>query len=439
MYEFVDTRSVAPDFKKLETEINRTLSAMPENESKPEEMKSLKESLLKLFHTLKEEAYQGQSFKDSEEYLRFLIQMELGDISTASNRQLGAKLQQQFSEVESKSHDLQISCGNSADEGSSREPSSEAPPVDLPGEGHSTPEEQSRTVFGMKFAMATAYQTCDSLRLPAITANTDDVVGIAKGRDVGGGFARHYASISDIQRTHYYIRNVNYESGCFQVKNQPLVYDFGGAPKVESNTLNMFKNAGIGGTALGIDCSAFMSTGFAAAGLRYTPNVANKAIFVRQVSGQFINPVASGWKCWDRISMNGEDSLHAGDVMAVQGHVVMIDSVGRDPFGLNKIKSQNDCSNVSSRNFDFVIMQSSPSKSSIGINRYVARDYLDEGVKMKAGFEKYAYYACLAKFQNKKFTLNDSAVGIIRHKGTASCMAPRMKLANQSCIEKCFQ
>ncbi len=54
--------------------------------------------------------------------------------------------------------------------------------------------------------------------------------------------------------------------------------------------------------------------------------------------------------------------MRAGDIVAVYGHVLLIDKVGADPFGSRlSATKESDCSEVSSNNFDFVVAQSGSS------------------------------------------------------------------------------
>ena len=74
----------------------------------------------------------------------------------------------------------------------------------------------------------------------------------------------------------------------------------------------------------------------------------------------------------------------------------MIDALGNDPLGLARTTSSSQCitARLSSSGFNFTIVQSSPSNSGIGINRYFAADYLATNSTMKAALEAYAVYAC---------------------------------------------
>jgi hypothetical protein len=131
-------------------------------------------------------------------------------------------------------------------------------------------------------------------------------------------------------------------------------------------------------------------------------------------------------------------TLSPGDIAAVSGHVVIIDSVGSDPFGLARAKNISQCSTLNSDGFNFVIIQSSPSKNGIGINKYMAADYLvDEVGTIKSGFETYAQEACKAKFQKKDILMKATGFQMVRHLQTSSCMDRPISLVGQDCALKC--
>lgn len=300
---------------------------------------------------------------------------------------------------------------------------------------------QQNVKFGAYFTMAHTYQSCEVLRLPDMTKATEDVQGVAKAQKVDSvGWGRKYTDISLIQKTNYYLKNIPDPSpGCTNIKNKPLVYDYGGTPSWDGkNSLNFFVNAGEGGPALGVDCSAFVSSAIAKAGLRYAPGLPNKPIYVRRSSSEFLDPESNQLTCFNRITLDGPQSVQDGDIMAVQGHVVILDHVGADPWGMAQVKTVSECSQLTYKNFDFTVLQSSPSKNSIGINRYKASDYLAESEKMRNGFEKYARQNCINFLTKKKTKPRYTDVSIIRHKMTSECLAPTLvDFQNQSCVASC--
>jgi hypothetical protein len=432
MYDFLEKNQASPNAKELQTELRQAILDLKSQRNSIEQVEMLASQVVRVYSILADQAKNKLGAQTYREHLRILIQLEMENQSTPAHVELGVELADAFAKINILSKSLALSCGSPAAPAPTPTPTPAPSPTDPPA---SPPK--SLAQFGARFAFATAYQSCQVLSLPDMTANTEDVIGIGKGKDIGGGFQRFYQSLSDIQNTHYYIRNIDYAKSCIQVRQQPLVYDFGGEPAVEPARLNFFVNAGDGGSALGLDCSAFISSALAAAGLKYTPQVSNKSIFVRQLSRDFIDPQLSGWKCFDRVAMLPQQSLQEGDILAVAGHVVMVDKVGSDPFGLGKINNIVNCSTISFKDFDFTVLQSSPSKGSIGINRYVAKDYLAESDKMRVGFETYAKAACQAHFGGVAISVSDNTVGLIRHKQTAECIDKKVELAGQSCIENC--
>ena len=293
-------------------------------------------------------------------------------------------------------------------------------------------------VFGAHYVMATAYQSCQVLGLPLVDASTANVQGVVRGAKIDAvGYGRVYTDVALLKRSHYYHRGQTYGPSCANQDKAPLVYDYGGKPAITaSSALDLFTNSG-GGPALGIDCSAFVSTAAAIAGNLYRSSTANKPTYTRFVSRDFINPTTSGWTCYDSVKVAPNAFIQPGDIAAVQGHVVMVDQVGSDPFGIANVRSSAECGALSYRNFDFAIIQSSPSKNSMGINRFTVRDYLVNEPHMQNMFVGYAKQACLSKFDKLIRTPVTSAYGIIRHKQTPACLAQKIALRNEGCISSC--
>lgn len=293
---------------------------------------------------------------------------------------------------------------------------------------------------GVNRILATAYQSCRVLDLPAMDASTADVEGITRTgtHSDGVGGKREITSLKSVQKTHYYIKGIATESSCTKVANNPLIYDYGGQPAISGTTLNFFKDSGSGTSVLGVDCSAFVSSAIAVVGMRYKPNLENKPIYTRQTSSKFISAKKSGFTCFDNVTVTAKQSIAAGDVVGINGHVVIVDRIGKDPFGLGSVKKESDCSKLNYKNFDIVVAQSSPSKNGVGINRYEVKDYLDETSGMRTAFVEMGKQACLAKFQQKSIKPSSSSWGFLRHKGTSECMAPRVSLSGESCAQRCF-
>ena len=362
---------------------------------------------------------------DSQEHLQKIIELEFEDISSDENVFLNKKMQQSLVRIDRLAQQMDLTC---------TAPETTTPALPPLPVSQNIP---SLSLLGGHLAMATAYQSCHSLRLPAMTTSTEDVQGVIRTTKVDNvGYRREYGDLSLIQKTHYYLQGGSYGGACQSILSQPMIYDYGGQPVVLSQKINFFVNSG-GGSALGIDCSAFISSALATAGLPYSSKIDNKPIFIRQNSAKFINPKTAGWNCFDRISLTPSQSIFPGDIMAIRGHVVMIDETSNDPFGIKNIVSRKDCEQLSYQNFNFIVLQSSPSKGSIGINRYQARDYLAESTGMRSSFLAYAKMACYSQVDKRNYSLIDNSAGIIRHKGTRECKASRVELTHEACINQC--
>jgi len=294
---------------------------------------------------------------------------------------------------------------------------------------------------GARWVMATAYQSCEAPRSPAMTAETKSAEGIrVTGRHPAGGQVRVISDLSLLQGTHPYLRIQNKDAGCFDVESRPLIYDFGGKPGYRSSgarEIDLFKNHGSGSRELGIDCSGLVFASLGVQGLRLIPNQDMTAGVTSGFgSSSLLNPPGA-WKCLERIGVGPGQTLRVGDIITIQGHTVLVDEVGGDPWGLKFAAHRGQCAQLTEDHMDFTVVQSSPSKGAVGINRYVARDYLKESASMRRGVLKYARAQCQAHFDQKQSRPTWSDVTILRHRGTPECVGRALTLARESCVQRC--
>jgi hypothetical protein len=364
---------------------------------------------------------------DNDEYETQLARLENGSRITEDYAKLSFKANQLLSETQLLSQAAGLGC--------------ELPPNPAPDTTPATPPE-SLTQFpthlknALRWTMSTAYQSCESVKLKPVDKTVENVQGIVKNESTWG---RSYSNIPLIVKTNHYLRNMTYPKNCLDVSKKPLVYDYGGVAEFKNNLLNIFVNKG-GGSALGIDCSAFASAAAATAGLLYRKNTQTKPVYTRYTTRDFVDPVKSNWDCYAKVAVNSNTSILPGDLAIISGHMVGIDSVEKDPFGISGITDISQCNSLTTNQFHFVLIQSSASKGSLGINRYLASDYANETADIKTLFLGYAKAACQAKFSGKSIvpTLN-SSMSIIRHSGTPECKAQRVPLVNEKCIADCIE
>lgn len=437
-YELVDQRKVIPDPEQFKYELDQKIDQIILNktiQSESKQIQTLEIQNLKQQLHLVVDSLLSQAKKDSsltpQKLVQKLIEYELEDQSDANNLRIVQTLHTSEQQIKKLSQSLQLDCSNN---------NVSNPVSQFPASGS---DSETRFKLGTKKVFSTAYQSCRVLDLPELDSAVADISGIRiVGKHPDGiGSKREIADLKAVDNTHYYIRGIATESQCADVKRNPLIYDYGGEPAISKNVINFQVNAGTGTQVLGVDCSAYVSSIIAVSGMLYKPGVENKAIFIRQTSSKFINAAQSGFTCFDNVTVTPTESVKAGDIIGVKGHVVAIDQIGSDPFGLKLIKNISECSKLNYKNFDMVITQSSPSKNGIGINRYQVKDYLDESGpngKMTTAFVSMGQQACLAKFQNKNMKPNNSEWGFLRHKGTPECVAPRVTMVGESCTKKCF-
>ncbi len=420
-YEMLDQEKTVPttsqmkESLKIQMEKVRTQKNLSDQQAATLSLIALEMFKIIDLKLLQNPSLNSQSWK---EQIQKIIEYEMGDLSSEATSRAATEIDHALEVVKTLSSELQISC-----EVSSR------PSTSFSALGFTSLTQGVNRVF------ATAYQSCRVLNLPVMDSATGDVQGIQRltqNHPDGLGGKRIISDLKAVQSTHYYLRGIASESSCMRVSENPLIYDYGGEPALSANNLNFFKDAGTGTTALGIDCSAFVSSAIAVSGYRYRPNLENKPIYTRQTSAKFIDAAASGFSCFDNVTVTPQMSTKPGDIVGVKGHVVIVDRIGKDPFGLALIKNVNDCSNLNYKNFDIDIAQSSPSKNGIGINKYLLRDYLDESPKIRTAFEGMAEQACLAKFQNRNLKPKNSEWGFLRHKGTPDCLTTRVTLSGES-------
>ncbi len=381
---------------------------------------------------------QGFAPSDAGSWKKALAEIEVGVRVTDVHASLQSKIQNSLAELDAAEKALQAVCS---------QPEPRAPGPALPGSiWEQLKSTQNPEVSGILKTFATAYQSCDVLSLPAMTAATPSAQGITiTGDHPSGGKVRAITNLALLNSTHYYVHNQRLaKNTCFEVRKAPMIYDFGGKPYTSAgapSTLDMFKNGGSGSSVLGIDCSAFVFSSLALAGLKMDPDPKKvlKADLVHGIgSSAYKEPQSNGLRCLDKITVSKAKSIAPGDIVAINGHVNIIDSIGVDPFGLARAATAADCTTakLTISGFNFVIAQSSPSKGGIGINRVQARDYLSESSTFKTGLQAYALAACRAKFGGSA-TVSSPNLSVVRHRRTPECSAPALVSKNQDCVDSC--
>lgn len=401
-----------------------------------------KDSAYKIFNEFSNDLYYLSLVETDHSQIELLGLLKVEDTDTPGRKNMVEKYRDKISKLGQQMEQMGVQCFEKTPNKDDNTPDTNKPDPNVDSENQ-TPRTKTTQLLieSMKRTFATTYQSCSVLQQPELTEDTPSVEGIKEEccHESGRGYKRYISSLASVQKSHPYLRN-QYGSACVKVNQNPLIYDFGGRPfftRGSKGTLNFFKNWG-GTSALGYDCSALVYAVLMRAGLRLKKNkpfVASDV--VAAYSTQFLDPDSKNWSCLKFLDYSKEESddLLPGDIASMDGHTVLIYSVGSDPLGIN---STSSCNSISTSNFNFSILQSSPSKDGVGVNRYDGNDYLKTNQEMKQGFLNYARDLCRSKKSNKFSKIRYDNFSILRVSTDSQCRMPQVKFENESCVESCL-
>lgn len=390
-------------------------------------------------YSLYKEFYQDVKYLSTVEknanLAELVTMLKVEDTDTSARQELVTKYKAKVNEISRNMQSMGYSCpiaDDNTDLGGTPKP--------VPGGGTLTPREivTKDLIASMRKVLAVTYQSCAVLDREPLNKDDKNVQGIKESCCNGDGLIRTISSLSQVQATHHYIQP-SYGSQCVNIRKNPLIYDYGGRPSFtrgSTGRLNFFSNYG-GSEVLGYDCSAMVYTVVMGAGFRLKENKMFVASDVAAAqSRQFLDPESKGWSCLNSVTFSGEteDGLLEGDIASMDGHTLMIYRAGKDPFGIENL---TDCKNVDSKNFDFDLMQSSPSKDGVGINVFVGKDYLDTNGTMEKGFVEYAKNYCERKKNASTKKIKLSYFSLVRLSTESSCRMQSVSFENESCVQEC--
>lgn len=381
---------------------------------------------------------------DRELWLERVAQLEIGDRTTLEKSQDVDEARKLVAELNALAKDsgvIDVACVTPPDD-----PVPTPPPGEKGGLLEQWRMNKAAPVYGGLKTIGVAYQSCAAGDHQPLGKETDNIEGIeiVGQHSSGTGFKREIKDLKRFVASHPYLRTYSRPlPSCHDVLRAPPIYDYGGKPfttTADEKLVDLFKNAGSGSKELGIDCSAFVYTAYGVSGLKLKKETSLKASLIKGVSSSMMaDPQANGLSCLDHARFTKDSSLAAGDIIAIKGHVIMVEDVERDPFGVADIDNMSDCTlkNMDVANFRFTLFQSSPSKGGIGINRMRARDYLTNSSTMGAGLREHAVNACKARFGSSTVSSRSSKTSIVRHSGTPQCRETSLNLAKEECLSSC--
>lgn len=251
------------------------------------------------------------SFEERNENLvEIATQLKLEDSESLQRKQLIQETKEKVTRLSQKLQAKGVGCHAITPpavwpgKDQARQDPAPAPPSENP---NYPPVVKSEIRKAMEKVFAVTYQSCEVLQQPALTLSVPRLEGIKEDccSPDGRGRLRTISNLKALLKTHYYLQAPLSGNQCFDVRANPLIYDYGGRPnytKGSSGLLNFFKNLG-GTKVLGYDCSALVYSVLLGGGFRLMPN---KPFIASDVVGaqsrQFINPEAKGWSCFQRIT-----------------------------------------------------------------------------------------------------------------------------------------
>jgi len=212
----------------------------------------------------------------------------------------------------------------------------------------------------------TFYQNCDASKLPPYDIlQRGEMQGYKLEKHPwNGGSASKIVDKDAAKNSQYYVNcQEKAKEGCKNLCDTPPTYIWGGKGKYsKEGEVDIFENENsIEKIAKhpGIDCSGFVNAIFAMSGLKVRTDMKTREVAAKTPARWFMNEST----CFERVDAGSE--LKPGDVIAWKKHIVMVDKVTPDPFGIDHIKSHKDCK---SKNIDPLKIKLVVSNSLGGIN-----------------------------------------------------------------------
>ena len=218
-------------------------------------------------------------------------------------------------------------------------------------------DEEERSISkGARQAMMMLYGSCGVLKLPV--ANSREVLpqaAIPKNLiRAKSGIRNIKPPVSAVADAHFYLQNTRAESSepecsspaklfslphpscsdisCLVLQNPPL-YQYGG--KAQDLSLYHLAKYKTESNTLGVDCSGFISQSLLIQGLSFYPKGSPNKNRLKQSFGTAeLHGLGQGGDCFLRPDLRSP--FKSGDLLVGPHHVVAIDTVGSDPFGIDE-------------------------------------------------------------------------------------------------------
>lgn len=342
---------------------------------------------------------------------------------------------------------------------------------------------------GARMVLGTFFQSCKAMDLKATDPtdlsgvrgiNSREMSKLSNDGSVKTRRKRNVTNLNSYVGSHYLLsalqadkENGNYPTDvnkCSDSTLVPPVYGYGAKAANTSEEIDLFKPRGQGNSSCSshrnmsnrsstewsqgvdcrsasvtaIDCSGLVSMALKSQGLRFWPK-GNDDNENGGGTSTFRSMANNSNSCIGRPELTLDNMIKPGDLLnRGSSHVVMIDVVGDDPFGIKKVLDSDDknCANISIDDFDITFIHSG-SSGNMGPARIHTSALGTRGGSFWGGFVSEARRACQKFKNNETFqTGSNSRVGILRHKtSNPECMAEPEdipKLKGSECVEQCI-
>ena len=318
---------------------------------------------------------------------------------------------------------------------------------------------------------ATYYQSCESLDAPILDdQDYSNFEVVVQRKHIGSAYKR-YLYRSKQEKYHENNPVFNYlkhtdPNSCLNSFLQPPVYAYGGTASFENNMLDFLDdltkekecNYSPGNGTIcrktkeelktfsplsGIDCSAYISAAMAMSGYKF--KTSQSKMYQRYTTTTIHNAIYSGSKaCLKTPTLDVENPLKKGDILNVKAsHIVLVDTLGSDPLGINKTMTIRDCEDITVDDFTFSIIQSA-SAHSIGLQRSFASAYFKRsGNYFRTNMELIAQRVCEAKYRGsshwKVRNSSRSKFSLTRFdQSKKNCHGQKIESKQKECFNGCF-
>jgi hypothetical protein len=279
-----------------------------------------------------------------------------------------------------------------------------------------------RLVLAARTTMAVQYQSCEAPFLPPIDPLHTTSGFTETANPLNAALViRAITDVDEYTATHPILSELPADrpSACRDITVAPPMYLFGAKPRIlpgpppaadlfvdQSRHSLCIRPSGEGynGAACatgrspgvtGMDCSGFISLILMNSGLRASRDTNPSLIS----TSQLVAAARSSRSCFASVDLNqarnSTSLLVPGDIYVVGGqHVVMVESTGTDPFGLDRLPSMVSCEALTPADWDFQIIHSSSRGGAAGISRMNASEFFLEAPEFAGPLIAQAQEAC---------------------------------------------